>query len=220
MNKTRIVCYGDSNTWGYHAAAGKRYDDDERWTQRLGALLGEGYMVVEEGISGRTTVFDDPLFPALNGYHHFPAIAGAHCPMDLLVLMLGTNDCKERFSANAQNITDGLKRLVLAAKQMDIWYDTSRILVVAPIVIDTRVYDVPRIGQEMGARCAEKSKDLPPLMKKMAEENGCYYLDCNNYVHPGEADWMHFSADSNEPFAHAMAEKIREIFAKQPEKHA
>ena len=67
MNKTRIVCYGDSNTWGYCAATGNRYDDDQRWVPMLQQLLGDQYSVLEEGLSGRTTVFDDPLFPALNG---------------------------------------------------------------------------------------------------------------------------------------------------------
>ena len=212
MNKTRIVCYGDSNTWGYCAATGCRYDDDQRWVSMLQQLLGENYMVVEEGVSGRTTVFDDPLFPALNGLAYLPAMAMSHAPMDLLTVMLGTNDCKERFSVNGQNIADGLRRLVNAAKLMDIWRDQPRILIVAPMVIGEAVYQVPRIGQEMGAGCVEKSRQLPALMKETARETGSWYLDCNPFVKPGPADWMHFDADSNPAFAQAMARMVKRIF--------
>lgn len=215
MNKKRIVCYGDSNTWGYCAATGCRYDDDARWTYHLQQLLGDDYSVVEEGLSGRTTVFDDPLFPALNGLAHLPAIALSHAPMDLLVVMLGTNDCKERFSVNGQNIADGLRRLVQEAKKMDIWRDTPRVLIVAPMIIAPGVYHVPRIGQEMGAQCVEKSRQLPSLMKETARETRSWYLDCNPYVHPGEADWMHFDAESNLTFAQAMAEMVQRIFDAQ-----
>ena len=84
MNKTRIVCYGDSNTWGYCAATGCRYDDDQRWVPMLQQLLGERYSVVEEGLSGRTTVFDDPLFPALNGLRYLPGIARAFAELGLI----------------------------------------------------------------------------------------------------------------------------------------
>ena len=218
MNKRRIVCYGDSNTWGYCAATGCRYDDDQRWVPMLQELLGEGYSVIEEGLSGRTTVFDDPLFPALSGLAHLPAIAMSHAPMDLLAVMLGTNDCKERFSVNGQNIADGLRRLVKEARVLDIWRDTPRILIVAPMVIGEGVYQVPRIGQEMGARCVEKSRQLPALMKETARETGSWFLDCNPFVQPGPADWMHFDAGSNPAFARAMAEMVTRIFAHPEER--
>ena len=168
---------------------------------------------MEEGLSGRTTVFDDPLFPALNGLRYLPGIAMSHAPMDLLAVMLGTNDCKERFSVNGQNIADGLRRLVNAAKLMDIWRDEPRILIIAPMVIDEAVYQVPRIGQEMGARCAEKSRQLPMLMKETARETGSWFMDCNPFVRPGPADWMHFDAESNPAFARAMADMVTRIFA-------
>lgn len=212
MNKTRIVCYGDSNTWGYCAATGNRYDDDQRWVPMLQQLLGDQYSVLEEGLSGRTTVFDDPLFPALNGLAHLPAIAMSHAPIDLLVVMLGTNDCKERFSVNSQNIADGLRRLVNEAKRMDIWRDEPKILIIAPMIIDKAVYQVPRIGQEMGERCAEKSRQLPALMRETARETGSWFMDCNPFVRPGPADWMHFDADSNPTFARALASMVKRIF--------
>jgi hypothetical protein len=70
MKKKHILCYGDSNTWGYNAATGGRYDDDVRWTQRLGEMLGPDYLIGEAGLNGRTTVFEDPLNEGLNGLTH------------------------------------------------------------------------------------------------------------------------------------------------------
>lgn len=213
MNKRHIVCFGDSNTWGYNAQTGARYDDDVRWTRRLAALLGEEYMVLEEGVSGRTTVFEDPLFEGLCGYAALAATLFTHSPLSLLVIMLGTNDCKERFSATPQNIADGLQRLLVKAKGMDVWADKPRILAVAPMAMDPRVYEVERICDEMGARSVEKSLALPRLIQKAAFQSGCHYLDCNSYVTPGTGDYMHFDLDSNRRFAAAMAETIRDIFS-------
>lgn len=209
MNKTRIVCYGDSNTWGYCAATGQRYEDDERWTQRLQALLGDGFQVVEEGLCSRTTVFEDPLNEGVCGLAPLTAILRSHAPVDVLMLMLGTNDCKQRFGATAQNIADGMKRVILKARALDVWRDAPRILLAAPIIIDPRVAGVPRVGQEMGALCVEKSRQLPGLYRQLARDTGCFFLDSNPFVHTGE-DFMHFNGASQAPFARAVAQTIRE----------
>ena len=176
MNKKHIVCYGDSNTWGYCAATGGRYEDDARWTRLLQEQLGEGYLVAEEGVCGRTTVFEDPLNEGLCGFAHLATALNTHSPLDLLVVMLGTNDCKQRYSATAQNIADGLARLVTRAKQLPVWADEPRVLIVAPIMIDPRVHQVPRVGQEMGEGCVEKSRLLPALMEQTARDTGCEFI--------------------------------------------
>lgn len=209
MNRKHIVCYGDSNTWGYCAATGGRYGDDARWTRLLQEQLGEGWLVAEEGVCGRTTVFEDPLTEGLCGFAHLAPALSAHSPLDLLVVMLGTNDCKQRYCATAQNIADGLARLVVRAKQLPVWAGEPKVLIVAPIVIDPRVHQVPRVGEEMGEGCVEKSRLLPGLMEWTARDTGCEFMDCNLHVQPGEADWMHFDAASQARFALALEAKIR-----------
>lgn len=211
MNRIRIVCYGDSNTWGYCAQTGMRYDDDERWTQLLAQLLGSEFQVVEEGLCGRTAVLDDPLNEGLNGLAFLAPVLGSHSPVDLLVLMLGTNDCKERFSCNAQNVADGIKRLVLKARTCDVWRTLPRILLVAPVVMDTAVYEVPRICGEMGRESVEKSRLLPDLLRQTARETGVEYMDCNPYVALGTGDYMHFDAASQARFAKALSKKILQM---------
>lgn len=214
MNKKHIVCYGDSNTWGYHAAIGARYDDDERWTIRLGQLLGEEYMVLEEGTSGRTTVHEDPNNEGLCGLAHLPTALSTHSPVDLLILMLGTNDCKQRFAVTPQDIADSLKRLIRTAQHYDCWRDRPRILVVAPIIIAPYVHEIPYVKDIMGEGCVEKSRALPALFRQTAEAMGCWFEDCNESVHPGY-DGMHFDPGSNQPFAEQMARAVRRIFAEE-----
>lgn len=211
MNRKRVVCYGDSNTWGYCSLNGQRYEDDVRWTQRLAALLGEPYQVVEEGLCGRTTVFEDPLNEGLSGLMPLASILLSHSPLDLLVVMLGTNDCKERFSANAQNIADGLLRLVNKARTIAAWRDVPRILIVAPIVMDHRMEQVPCICDEMGRDSVAKSEQLPEKMLEVAQKTGCAFMDSNPHVKPGPVDYMHFDIESNERFARALAAEVRRL---------
>jgi lysophospholipase L1-like esterase len=211
MNKKHILCFGDSNTWGYCAQTGGRYEDDVRWTMQLSHRLGEDCLVIEEGLNGRTTVFEDPLNEGLCGLSMLTPILLSHAPLDLMVLMLGTNDCKQRFAATAFKIKDGLMRLVKKARQTQAWRAEPRILIVAPIVIDRRLYSVLANAQGMGEGCAEKSEQLPELFRAAAEESGCFFLDCNPYVTPAEGDFMHFDLGSNRRFTEAIEEKIGEI---------
>ena len=211
MNKNRIVCFGDSNTWGANSYTGGRFDDDERWTYHLGQYLGSDYAVVEEGLSGRTINFDDPLNEGLSGLSVIHPILMSHSPFDTLVIMLGTNDCKERFSANAQNIADALKRMIKKVKTIECFRNGCKILIVAPIIIGEGVYSVKHTCDEMGALCVEKSRELPRLMEEIALAEGCLFLDSNDYVNPNDVDFMHFDYNSSKPFAQAVAKKLQEF---------
>ena len=99
--KKHIVCFGDSNTHGYCAMNDGRFDENERWTCLLQKELGEDYLILEEGLSGRTTCFNDPLFEGLSGLDYIYPCLMSHEPVDLLIIMLGTNDTKERFGASS-----------------------------------------------------------------------------------------------------------------------
>ena len=120
--KKHIVCFGDSNTHGYCADpadcadGGIRFNESERWTRRLQRALGEEYLVIEEGLSGRTTCFDDPIHEGLNGLNYIYPCLKSHEDVDLLVIMLGTNDTKDRFYASAACIGIGMARLVKKAE--------------------------------------------------------------------------------------------------------
>lgn len=197
MKKT-IVCFGDSNTHGYCSATGGRFDESERWTCVLQQLLGEDYHVIEEGMSGRTTVFEDPLFEGLNGLSSIFTCLMSHEPVDLLLIMLGTNDTKARFSCNAENIAKGLERLAAKAISVrDAWRSGPNILLIAPAPIHPGYMDTFVAG-EMGTGCAEKSKELAGRYCDVAERLGCHFLDAGEIgltMHPN--DCMHLDAASH-----------------------
>ncbi len=181
--KKHIVCIGDSNTHGYCADpsdcadGGIRFNEEERWTCRLQAALGSDYLVTEEGLSGRTTVFPDPLHESMDALGCIYALLKSHEVVDLLVIMLGTNDVKERFGANASCIAIGMERLVRKAQSVDCWGGKApNILIVCPPVILSEMEMAP-CGVPMGKGCVEKSRELPRYLEATAKLVGAHYVD-------------------------------------------
>ena len=114
---TTILCYGDSNTYGYNPVNGLRYPKDIRWTGVLQKLLGEEYAVIEEGCNGRTTVFEDVAEPWKAGLGYLKPCLNTHKPIDFVIMMLGSNDLKRVFHASAKEIADGAEQLVSIIKE-------------------------------------------------------------------------------------------------------
>ena len=212
--KKQIICFGDSNTHGYDSAReGDRYDETIRWTALLQKKLGEEYNIVEEGLSGRTTCFEDPLDEGMSALPYIKPCLMSHKPVDLLVIMLGTNDTKQRFGATAHNIAEGLTRLV--RKAMDVkecWRDGKpNVLIVVPKYIGEKYVDTVCFGH-MGSGCAEKSAGLSAEYEEVAKLLGCHFMDANQVVIGGmtEIDYMHLNEDGHRQLAEAMEKKIRE----------
>ena len=207
--KKRILCFGDSNTWGYCGADGSRYDDDVRWTGRLQAMLGSGYTVIEEGQNGRTTVRDDAYENRLAGITYLWPCMETHHPFDLLVIMLGTNDTKCYFGAQPKSIAEGAGRLAEMARKSDFGIEGKppRVLLVSPIRIaysDTFAYN-------FGQQAAEKSKGFADAYREIADRFGCDFMDAARFADPCPEDGVHLDAEGHEKLARAMYEKIREI---------
>lgn len=140
MTSKRILCFGDSLTWGWVPVADgmptERFPRDKRWTGVLADRLGDGYTVVEEGLSARTTNADDPTDPRLNGAAYLPSCLASHLPLDLVILMLGTNDTKAYFRRTPLDIAMGMSVLVTqvltSAGGVGTGYPAPKVLVVAP----------------------------------------------------------------------------------------
>ncbi|MDO5541312.1 MAG: SGNH/GDSL hydrolase family protein [Eubacteriales bacterium] len=209
-----IVCFGDSNTHGYCAQNNGRFDESQRWTCLLQKGLGEDYLVLEEGLSGRTTCFEDPVHEGLSGLNYIYPCLMSHEPVDLLIIMLGTNDTKERFGSSAACIALGLKRLIAKAiATTDCWRDGKpEILVVTPQNIG-REYADTEVGATMGRGCAEKSEGLAAEYEKIAELMGCHYMDANQVISegPNQIDFMHLTAEGHRQLAMALLKKIHQI---------
>lgn len=210
MEKKHILCFGDSNTHGYNAASGTRFDEDQRWTCLLQKQLGNDYLVLEEGLSGRTTCFPDPLFQGLSGLKYIYPCLLSHEPVDLLIIMLGTNDTKERFGSSAACIALGLKRLIAQAiATTDSWRNKkANILIVTPKDIDKR-YEDTEVAHTMGRGCAEKSAGLAAEYKKIADLMKSAYLDANTVVsEQNHIDFMHLTEEGHQQLADALSKLI------------
>jgi len=135
-----IMCYGDSLTWGWvpvkEGSPTHRYPYDQRWTGVMAAALGSGYHMIEEGLSARTTCLDDPNDPRLNGANYLPSAIASHLPLDLVIVMLGTNDTKSYFRRTPYEIANGMAKLVgqilTSAGGIGTPYPAPRALVIAP----------------------------------------------------------------------------------------
>ena len=214
--KKHIVCFGDSNTHGYCAEpfdcadGGDRFNESERWTCLLAQALGDEYLVLEEGLGGRTTVFDDPLTEGLSGLNViFPTLM-SHEPVDLLILMLGTNDTKERFGCTAECISVGLERLIVKAQNTECWASTPNILLICPPHILDGLYDGP-FGGIMGAGCPEKSRALAPFYEAVAQRRGCTFLDAEGIAEFNRTDCMHLTRSGHAALARKLAALVPQL---------
>ena len=163
----QVLCFGDSNTYGYVPGTAERYDWDTRWTGIVGTgLMEKGYIVQEEGLCGRTTVFDDPLRPGRRGSELLPIILETHKPEDLIILMLGTNDCKTFYGATAGSIGLGIRKLV---RQIRDGAPSAKILLMSPIArrsgmdlirnLETILYRCPKSCRRFTGR-SQRKKDF------------------------------------------------------------
>lgn len=205
----RVICFGDSNTWGYDAEYGTRFSEKERWPCLLQQYLGRSFQVIEEGLPGRTGVVDDPLSEGLNGYKYLTPCLKSHAPVEILIIMLGTNDTKERFNLTAYNIAQGITRLALKAKEVltEINKNPFRILVVAPPPIG-QGYKSTAIRDSMGKDCDLKSEEFPRYLQEMLAENKMEFLDAKEHVTMNSIDYMHLNRDGHELLAKHNFKKL------------
>ncbi len=211
-----VLCYGDSLTWGYDPRSGAdipRYPFCERWTRRLQGELGNSYHVIEEGLSGRTTVFDDPVVGAVNGLAQLPTSLNTHMPLDLVVILLGTNDAKTFFGVNGDVIARCLGRLLEVVSNSNCGRDgkpPQTLVVVPPVMGDVAGTILePLFDPVHSRRAIERLRETyPPI----AEAFGARCFDINKVVGPGVTDGIHFDPTSLQPVATALAKKIRDLF--------
>lgn len=218
--KKHILCFGDSNTHGYCAESfdcadgGDRFNEDERWTRLLEKQLGESYLVLEEGLGGRTTVYHDPLTEGMCGLDVLFPIMMSHEPIDLLVIMLGTNDTKERFGVTPECIGVGMERLINKAKFINAWRNNQpNILLIAPPHILEEMCSGPFYGI-MGTGCVEKSRKLALFYKVIAERTGCHFLDAEHLAEFNKTDGMHLTRKGHADLAAHLASTIPDMVNK------
>ncbi len=207
-----ILLFGDSNTWGFDPATGLRYQYEERWTTVCARLLGERYHCIPAGMNGRTTAFDDPEKPLRNGCRELDHELQEHKPLDLVVIMLGTNDMK---FTDAKGSAAGLEMLVGMVLSVNERFHTSSpvfmgdtndpsVLIVSPVHLNcsfgTADYDD-----------VAESRLLAGCYREIADRHGLHFLDAAAFAEPSVTDGVHMSAEAHRAVGEAVAAKIREI---------
>ncbi len=204
-----ILCYGDSNTWGSNPEDGApRYGLNERWAGVLRNVLGDGYWVIEEGLGGRTTVWEDPIEGHKNGSAYLPPCLNSHKPLDLVIIMLGTNDLKMRFSVPAFDIANSVGVLVDIVRKSETGIDggAPKVLVIAPPPV-TKLTGF----SEMFKGSEAKSKQFGVEYARMAGERGVAFLDAGQVIVSSDIDGIHFEVDEHRKLGEAVAAKVREL---------
>lgn len=205
----QVLCFGDSNTWGYNPKDGSRFPWEIRWTGLLQTRLGSSNVrVVEEGLCGRTTVFEDALRIGRSGIKLLPVLLETHRP-DVLVIMLGTNDCKTVYGACAGVIGKGIEKLILAAKQYD---SNLKVLVVSPIHLKEGVGD-KGFDLEFNENSVAISHELAKEYEEIANKHKVAFLDASLVAVPSDFDREHMDSYNHSLLANAIENKVKELLA-------
>jgi lysophospholipase L1-like esterase len=214
--KKRIMCYADSLTWGWvpveNAVPTHRYPYEQRWTGVMAAELGDGYEIVEEALSGRTTAVDDPTDPRLNGASYLPSALASHLPLDLVIFLLGSNDTKVYFHRSPFEIAAGMAILIdqvaKSAGGVGTAYPAPQVLLVAPPPLARMQHTW---FAELFKGGLEKSAELAHHYEALATFLGIPFLNAGEVISTGGVDGIHLTAENNEALGKAIARKVEEI---------
>ncbi len=200
-----VLCFGDSNTYGLIPGTKDRYEESVRWTGLLAdKVRNKGYRVVEEGLVGRTTIFSDDLRPGRKGSDLLPVLLESHGPVDTVVLMLGTNDCKTVYSASAEVIGRGIEKLL---DQIRSFGNGIRVILVSPILLGEEVWKI-QYDPEFGKASVEVSKELKRVYQQISEKYGCEFLAASDVADPSDDDQEHLTPAGHAAIATAILKVI------------
>jgi lysophospholipase L1-like esterase len=203
-----ILCYGDSNTWGFDPATCERLPREKRWPAVLRRHLPAGWEVIEEALCGRTTVLDDPFEGGRNGLAYLAPCLESHLPVDLVVLMLGTNDVKSFFPFEGAGIAAGAGRLVdvIQGSRCGPAQGAPKVLLVAPPPVAlarplSRVWGFDEVA-------VRRSRDLAGYYQAVAERRSCSFLDAGALVSVSPLDGVHLDEAAAAKLGEAVAAKM------------
>lgn len=208
--KRRILCFGDSLTWGYDPVTCERFDEETRWPCVLQSLLGDDFAVVEEGQNGRTIATDDPTKGFKSGLDYVIPCIESHKPLEMMIIMLGTNDIKTKYCYTAGDIADEMKLFlerVLSYNHFRLG-DKMKVLLVSPPLIgegmaESRFYD--KFHDDFAR---EVSMELGEQFGKLAEAYGVLFFDSADVVVASKEDSLHLDAENQRKLGRAIFENI------------
>ena len=210
-DRITVLCYGDSNTYGYDPDTCGRYPYGKRWTTLLGEKLGGRYEVIPEGLNGRTTAYDRPGEAWKNGASSFTSCLGTHKPVDFVIIMLGTNDCNEELGLSAEDIAGGMETLVKMVENETpaLQGYVPEIIVAAPAAIQGDIEKSP-FACKLTSGSVQKSVNIGPLYREIAERHDVKYADATSGIEVSP-DCEHLTEEGHRQIADLFCEVIRAI---------
>lgn len=205
MKKKKIICYGDSNTFGYNPKDSSRFDENNRWTAIMQKNLEKEYIVINEGVCDRTGFVDNPKGFLFSASKHFPKFIEKSEEIDLLILWLGTNDLQFQYNINIEMIENGLINLIELAKTK-----AKNIIIISPVVLNENVLK-GYFNYQFDETSIIKSRKITEIYEKIAQVNNCSYFDINKYVKPSDLDGLHYDENSHKQIAINLTDYIKRI---------
>lgn len=201
----KILCYGDSNTFGFNPKDGSRFDANTRWVSLLQKNLGPDYEVIDEGMCNRTGFVENPDGFIFSGSKHFQQLMGNLENIDILILWIGTNDLMFQYNIDFETIENGLKNLIELAKPK-----AEKIIIIPPVILRENILG-SYFANMFDGTSIEKSKSVGRIYKKLAKTNNCVYFDVNEFVKPSDVDGLHYDEVSHKIIADKLAAYLTQI---------
>lgn len=204
----KILCYGDSNTFGFNPQNCTRYDKNTRWSGILSKLLENKFEIIEEGMNNRTGFFKNPEGLKQSGSEYLPIYLQNHKDIDICILALGTNDAQFFYNLDCQNTKKGLENLISIIKDTN---SNTQIIIIPPVKITENILH-SGFSLMFNKNSIDTIKQVFPIFEQTAKDNNCFYFDFNKIALPSPYDGIHYSEDSHKIIAEALAKFILQTF--------
>jgi lysophospholipase L1-like esterase len=197
-----ILCYGDSNTFGFNPEDYSRYDKNTRWTGVLQSNLGDKYKVINEGANNRNGFVTNPQGDLYSAQKHYPELISNSDNIDIIILAIGTNDLQFLYNANSDDFEHGLENLISISKNK-----TNDIILIPPVILSDNILN-GFFKTQFDKTSILKSQTVGEIYYKLAKIHNCRIFDINKFTKPSETDGLHYSKESHKLIADNLTEFI------------
>lgn len=200
----KILCYGDSNTYGYNPETGGRFDKNSRWSGILSQILEPDFTIIEEGMNNRTGFFKNPEGIKQSGSEYLSIFLQNNHDIDICILSLGTNDTQIFYNIDRETTKIHIQKLINDLKEAN---PQIKIIIIPPVKITT---DILSSGFSIlfNKNSITKIENIFPAFKETSVENNCYYFDFNEFCQPSKFDGLHYTTESHRIIADKLAKFI------------
>ena len=197
----KILCYGDSNTFGFNAKDGSRFDKNTRWTALLQRNMENDYKIIEEGMCDRTGFYDNPKGDLFSAQRHFPEFLSKSDRFDIIILAIGTNDLQFQYNIDFNVVQSGLAKLIKIAQEK-----ADSILIVPPVILKENILN-GYFKIQFDETSIIKSRKIGTIYQELSNAFSCTYFDINKIVQPSDIDGLHYDEAAHK----IVADKLTQL---------